>query len=292
MNVNRIYKFVCVFNSTISMSSYPKSHRAHAELIVNFGFVFMRTDSRNPFLVALDSLSEIDELSFRNLKFWMCNLGLFPRFLNVVLSGCWARLILYYFIDSSIFRLFILFVLKGLLLFFVDHWIFNIMLVSWCLHSLPFGLFNKLANFLIFGTALFFRSICFGKASVLFLDRVTVVFVFILLLVIDLVNEAYFWSLEELTTLSKIIRPVLDQVVFIAWNPLHFRNMLVDKIISFLVLFVDCDSMDLKIRLSLHVVLTDVVLNAIFWLCQIICILHTRLQHVLNWNIMSHTFSR
>lgn len=164
------------------------------------------------------------------------------------------------------------------------------MLVSWRLHSLPFSLFNKLTNFFFFGTALFFLNICFSKAGVLFLDRVAVrLWFFLLLLGDDLVNECDFWSLEELTSLSEIIGPVMDHVVFCSWNPLHFRNMLIDKIISFLVLFVHCNSMDLKVRLSLHVVLTDVMLHAILRLSQIICILHARLKHVLYWNIVSDT---
>jgi len=168
------------------------------------------------------------------------------------------------------------------------------MLVSWRLHSLPFGLFNKLADFFFFGTALFLLNVCLGKAGVLFLDRVAVRLWFLLLLLgDDLVNECDFWSLEELTTLSEIIGPVINHVVFCSWNPLHFRNMLVDKIISFLVLFINCDSVDLEVRLSLHIVLTDVMLHAIiFRPMQIIRILHARLQHILNWNICSDTFRR
>ena len=167
------------------------------------------------------------------------------------------------------------------------------MLVSRRLTSLPFGLFNKLTNFFFFGTALFFLDICFSKAGQLFLDRVAVrLWFFLLLLGDNLVNKGDFWSFEEFTTLSEIIGPVINHVVFCSWNPLHFRNMLVDKIISFLVLFINCDSVDLEVRLSLHIVLTDVMLDAILRLRQIIRILHAGLQHFLHWNIMSNTLSR
>lgn len=109
------------FIFTFSMSSDPKSRRAHAELVVYLGFVFMSTDSRDPFLIRFDVVSEIDQLCLTDLKFCVRNLGLFPRFCSVILTGCWTRLILYYFIDSSVLGFFRLFVLKGLFLLFVDH---------------------------------------------------------------------------------------------------------------------------------------------------------------------------
>ena len=98
----------------------PKSNRAHDELVVYFGFVFMSTDSRNPLFIRFDSFSEIDQFSLAKLKLRVRDLGLFPRFLSVILTGCWTRFILYYFIYSPVSGFFVLFVLEGLLLLFVN----------------------------------------------------------------------------------------------------------------------------------------------------------------------------
>jgi hypothetical protein len=114
-----IYLFRLIF--TISMSSHSKSNRAHAELVVYFGIVFMSADSRNPFLIRFDYFSEIDQLCLTKLKFSVGNLGLFPCILSVILTGCWTRFILYYFIYSPVSGFFVLFVLEGLLLLFVNY---------------------------------------------------------------------------------------------------------------------------------------------------------------------------